>query len=107
MSPHPVIPGLHIRVDRSVYQYMSAKPPVQSRPMVVQGLADSGAQMTVMSPEMARSLGVQEHKLLPMDLAIFTSGGGGLTVISGIPLMMSLDVNGKQRETCHLAYVMK
>ena len=70
-------------------------------------MADSGVQMTVMSPEMAWGLGVQEHELLPVDMAIFAAGGGGLTVINGIPLMISLDVHGKRRETCHLAYVAK
>lgn len=51
---HPVGTNLHLKLDKSGYNQFGKTIPTQPNQLNVYGLADSGAQMCVISPEMAR-----------------------------------------------------
>ena len=75
--------------------------------MTVTGFADSGAQMTVISPEMVHSLGVKDEELLNISMVIKAASNANLQVKGGIVIkkFLGADSKGKVREARQLAYI--
>ena len=70
-------------------------------------MADTGAQMMIVSPDLVRRMGVRDEDFIPMELNVFAANGVPMEVLGGIPVKLSVipRVGGKMRESCQLAYV--
>ena len=102
-----MIKGLHVMVDKSGYMELGSCMPRKVHPVRVCRLADTGAQMTVISPALAERLGVKINEMVLINMVITVANGTSLEVLGGIPDKLSLnpDGNGKVRESHQLAYV--
>ena len=72
---------------------------------MVDGLADTRAQMMVISSGMAQRLGVRISEMMPISMNIMTMNGNSTNVIGGILIMMIHSFNGRIRESKQLVYV--
>ena len=59
MEPHPLVIGLRVVVDKSGYSGFGLSIPKKVQLVVTNGLADTGAQMTVISSALELNLGVK------------------------------------------------
>ena len=55
---------------------------------MVDGLADTGAQITVIGLAMAQRLGVKTNKMIPTSMNIMTVNGNSMDILGGIWIKM-------------------
>ena len=72
---------------------------------MVDGLADTGAQMMVISSTLAQRLGVKVSEMIPTSMNIMTANGNSMDIIGGILIKMIRSFNGRVMESHQLAYV--
>ena len=100
-----MVNGLHIIVDKPGCKRFGFDIPKEVHPIVVNGLANTGAQMTVISLALATRLGVKINEMIPTSMVITAANGTTLEILGGIPIKMIHHYGGKVREFCQLAYV--
>jgi hypothetical protein len=60
VKEHPMLPGLRVEVDRKSYRPRNLKEPQSfTKPVWTEGLADTGAQRTIVGPRQLQELGVR------------------------------------------------
>ena len=91
MENHPVVTNLHLALDKSGYKQFGKIILRQPKQLNVYGLADSGAQMCLISPTMARKMGVLPCNYVPVDMLVEAAGGNNLNIKGGMFIRMYLD----------------
>jgi hypothetical protein len=75
LQAHPVIHGLVVEVYEPGYGQVDRPAPAHPRKRNMNGLADTGAQMTVLGPRQMDHLRVKKEVLMATDLKIITADG--------------------------------
>ena len=104
MTPHPLV-RVRVEVDRSSYSSRNLTTPRPTQIRNVLALADSGAQMVVMSPKHAALLGVKETEYLPTKMSI-QMAESSTTRVLGMAILKITTV-GTNRTTRQQAYIME
>ena len=105
VEPHPMVNGLRVIVDKPGYKRFGFDELKEVHPIVVNGLADTGAQMTVISWALATRLRVKMNEMIPTSMVITAANSTKLEIVGRIPIKMIHYYGGKVRESCQLAYV--
>ena len=93
MESHPWVEGLGVIVDGPGDRSLGFPAPAEVQVVVVCGVADTGAQMTVMSPDLVRRIGVRDDEMIPIKMNITAANGIPLEILCGILVKLSLNPN--------------
>ena len=80
-------------MDRSGYTSLGFQKPNRIHTCVGSGLADTGAQVMMIGPDLATKLGIRREEMMGSSMDIKETSGGSLEVLGGIPVILSLNPN--------------
>jgi hypothetical protein len=109
VKEHPFLSGLKVEVDRDSYVSRNIQePPSRTSSMWTRGLADTGAQMTIVGPDQLRELGVRRTDITPATMKIVTADDKAMTGAGMVLLKISAtDGDGVAYTSRQQAYVME
>ena len=100
-----MVRGLQVVVDKPSYKRFGHSIPESVRPVMVHGLVDAGAQITVISLTLAQRLGVKANEMISASRKIMMGKGDSMDIVGGIPIKIIHNFNGRVMESKQLAYI--
>ena len=105
-APHPMVPTTVSLCASGYMELQLPTPRVTSKSVDMQGMTDSGAQMTVAGLNLVHSLGITRRELIPLATKVNAANNSGLGLLGGILITIAgKDKTGSMRKSNQLCYI--